>query len=207
MEQTLAFKQSVIESPMAKLCEEQMHEGNNLLSACRNVTERANILDLHKFTLKYKNIPDSWINNTYKAYSAIRHYAFPYVTENIFPPNPQPNQVQLTVKLNKNSTAVNVSIEAPMMNINFTNVRLHPLAAALLQQNPDYSAVERIGNAMSPLYFQRKFIVVSHFRFRTYILEEIALVHNMSLTCIVTFHNKDPNLYSTKFEKSMSEKD
>lgn len=187
MEQTFAFKQSIAESPMAKLCEAQMHEGNNLLSACRNVTEKANILDLHKFTLKYKNIPDSWINNTYKAYSAIRHSAFPYVTENIFPPNPQPNQVQLTVKLNKNSTAVNVSIEAPMMNINFTNVRLHPLAAALLQQNPDNSVADRIGNAMSPLYFQRKFIVVSHFSFFTYILETIALVHNMNCSVYCNF--------------------
>lgn len=180
MEQTFAFKQSVAESPMAKLCEAQMHEGNHLLSACRNVTEKANILDLLKFTLKYNNIPDSWINNTYKAYSAIRHSAFPYVTENIFPQNPQPNRVQLTVKLNKKSTAVNVSIEAPMMNINFTNVRLHPLAAALLQQNPDKTVVDRIGKAMSPLYFQRKFIVLSHFSFRTYVLEKMALVRNMN---------------------------
>jgi len=180
MEQSLAFKQSIAESPMAKLCEAQMHEGNYLLSACRNVTEKANILDLHKFTLKYKNIPDSWINNTYKAYSAIRHSAFPYVTENIFPPNPRPNQVQLTVKLNTNSTAVNVSIEAPMMNINFTNVRLNPLAATILQQNPDNSVVDRIGNAMSPLYFQRKFIVVSHLSFGTYVMQKIALVHNVN---------------------------
>jgi hypothetical protein len=180
MEQTLAFKQFIAESHMAKLCEAQMHEGNHLLSACRNVTDKANILDLHKFTLKYKNIPDSWINNTYKAYSAIRHSAFPYVTENIFPQNPQPNQVHLTVKLNKNITAVNVSIEAPMMNINFTNVRLHPLAAALLKQNPDYSVADRIGKAMSPLYFQRKFIVFSHFSFPTHILEKITLVHNMN---------------------------
>jgi hypothetical protein len=180
MEQSLEYKQSVAESPMAKLCEAQMHEGNYLLSACRNVTEKANVLDLLKFTLKYKNIPDSWINNTYKAYSAIRQSAFPYVTENIYPPNPQPNQVKLTAKLNKNSTAVNVSIEAPMMNINFTNVRLNPLAAALIYQNPDNSVVDRIGNAMSPLYFQRKLIVVSHFSFGTYILEKTALVYNMS---------------------------
>jgi hypothetical protein len=180
MEQTLAYKKSVAESKMAKLCEEQMREGNNLLTACRNVTKKANILDLHKYTLKYNNIPYSWINNTYKAYSLIRQSAFPYVTENIFPPNPQPNQVQFTVKLNKNSTAVNVSIETPMMNINFTNVRLHPLAAALLQLNPDKSAADRIGKAMSPLYYQRKFIVVSLFNFRKCILEKATLVPNMN---------------------------
>jgi hypothetical protein len=180
MEQSLAFKQAIAESPMAKYCEAQMREGNNLLSACRNVTEKANILDLHKFTLKYNNIPDSWINNTYKAYNVIRHSAFPYVTENIFPPKPQPNQLQFYLKLNKNLTAVNVSIETPMMNINFTNVRLNPLAAALLQQYPDSSVADRFGHAMSPLYYQRKFTLVSHFNFRTYILEKIALVHNMN---------------------------
>jgi hypothetical protein len=174
MEQSLAWQQSVAESPMAKLCESQMNEGNNLLSACRNVTERANMLDVHRLTLKYSNIPQSWLNNSYKAYSAIRHWAYPYVTENIFPPNPQQNQVQISVQLNNNSTAVNVSIEAPLMNVNISNVRLNPWAAALLQQNPEYSAAERIGNAMSPLYFQRKFIVVSGLSFCTYMLPKMA---------------------------------
>jgi hypothetical protein len=179
MEQSFAFKQFVAESPMAKLCESQMREGNNLLSACRNVTEQANVLDLHNFALKYNNIPDSWINYTYKAYSVLRHLAFPYVTENIFPPNPKPNQLQVNVRLNNNITAVNVSIETPIMNINFTNIRLNPLAAALLQHNAEDSAADRIGNAMSPLYYQRKFIVASHSSFSTYIFEKTASVHNM----------------------------
>jgi hypothetical protein len=185
MEQSFAFKQSVAESPMAKLCESQMREGNNLLSACRNVTEKANELDLHKFTLKYDNIPDSWINNTYKAYSAIRHLAFPYVTENIFPPNPKPNQVQVKAQVNNNGTAFNVSIATPMMNINFTNVRLNPLAAAVLQYNPDDSVADRIGNAMSPLYYQRKCTVASP-SCRTYILEETTSGRNT--ICNVNFH-------------------
>jgi hypothetical protein len=159
MEQSIYFKQSVAESPMAKECERQMNQGNNILSACRNVTEAANQLDRHNLQLTYKNIPASWLNATYKAYSLVRHWAYPCVTENIFPPNPKENQVEINIKLNANGTALNASIEAPLMNVNFTNVRLSPLAATVLQINPQTSVIDRIGKAASPLYYERKYIL------------------------------------------------
>jgi hypothetical protein len=146
---------------MAKECESQMSQKNNLLSACRNVTEKANILDLLHFTLKYSNVPNALLNSTYISYAAIRHLAYPYVTENIFPEDPQENQVEIYVRLNNNSSAFNLSIEAPLMNVNFTNVRLNPLVASLLQVNPQLPIVDRIGKLASPLYYERKIILFS----------------------------------------------
>jgi hypothetical protein len=165
MEQSLDFVQSVSECPMANECRSQMNQGNNLLSPCRNVTARANQLDQHNFKLNYNNIPTSWLNNTYKAYAVIRQLAYPYVTENIFPPNPIQNQVEININLNANSTAYNVSIEAPLMNVNFTDVRLSPLAASIIQINPENSVLDRIGELASPLYSERKsnFVILVYY--------------------------------------------
>jgi hypothetical protein len=159
MQQSLQLKQAVANSAIAGECQKQMSQGNYILSACRNVTELASQLDQLSFSLKYSNIPPSFLNNTYKAYGIIRHLYYPYITENIFPPNPIQNQVEINLQLNANGTAFNVSMEAPLMNVNVTNVRLSPLAASLLQINPATSALDRIGKNLSPLFFQRKFIL------------------------------------------------
>lgn len=164
MEQSLEFREALAGSPMAKECEREMSEGNSVLSFCRNVTEAASQLDQHNLKLKYSNIPTSWLGRTYRAYSVIRHLAYPYVSENIFPPEPKENQVEINLKLNSNNSALNVSIESPLMNVNITNIRLNPLAASLLQINPKTSVLDRIGKRSSPVYFERKFnfILVNH---------------------------------------------
>jgi hypothetical protein len=159
MQQSFQLRQAVANSAIAIECQKQMSQGNNILSACRNVTERASQLDHHSFSLKYSNIPPSLLNYTYKAYGMIRHLSYPYITENIFPSNPIQNQVEIYLQLNANGTALNVSFEAPLMNVNITNVRLSPLAATLLQINPATSALDRIGKNLSPLSSQRKFIL------------------------------------------------
>jgi hypothetical protein len=165
MEQSQNFRQAVAESALAKECEQQMNQGNNLLSACRNVTELASRLDQHNFTLNYSNIPTPILKNIYSAYTVIRHLLYPYFSENIFPSNPQQNAVQIGVQINSNSSAINVTIKAPLMDVNFTNVRLSPLASSALQLNPNSKALDRIRKQISPLYWQRKFILSSRFTF------------------------------------------
>jgi hypothetical protein len=165
MEQSLEFRQAVIDSPLAEECESQMNQGNNLLSACRNATEIANRLDQLNVTLNYSNIPTSFLRKVYSAYSAIRHLLYPFHSENILPLNSPQNEVQISVQLNKNSSALNVTVKAPIMDINFTNVRLSPLAASLLQLNPANTALHRIAKQISPLLSQRKFILSSRYIF------------------------------------------
>jgi hypothetical protein len=158
MEQSRELRKAVAESPLAKECEFQMKQGNNLLPACRNVTEIASRLDQLNFTLNYTNVPVGCLRKSYKAYTIFRHLLYPYMSEDIFPLNSPQNGLQISVKLNTNSTALNITVKAPAMDVNFTDVRLTPLEASLLQLNPDSTALERITKEMSPLFSERKLI-------------------------------------------------
>jgi hypothetical protein len=157
MAQSLALRKAIAESPLAKECELQMKQGNNLLPACRNVTEIASRLDQHNFTLNYTNVPTNCLINVYRVYTVVRHLLYPYMSENILPLNAPQNGVQFNVTLNTNSSALNVTIKTPLMDTNFTNVRLTPVEAALFQLNPDSTVCERIMKTVSPLFSERKF--------------------------------------------------
>jgi hypothetical protein len=162
MEQSQMRRESIANSPMAKVCESQMKKKNHLLPACRHVTQAANNLDHFHFKVKFNNIPDVLKNGTYKVYSLARRWLYPYATENIYPPNPEENAVDITVDINEQSSALNVTMETPALNVNFTNVRLNPWTQALLNMNPAQTVVERIGNTMSPLYNNREYISLSY---------------------------------------------
>ena len=155
-------QKSIAISPMAKLCESQMTKKNHLLPACRNVTQAANNLDHFQFKIKFNNIPDVLKNGTYKLYSVARSWLYPYVTENIYPQNPEENAIHVIVNINEQSTALNVTMETPTMNVNFTNIRLNPKTRALLEINPAHTVIDRIGNSMSPLYNNREYINLSY---------------------------------------------
>jgi hypothetical protein len=158
MGQSRELRKAIDECPLAKECESQMKQGNNLLPACRNVTEIANRLDQFNLTLNYTNVPINFLSMSYRAYTVFRHLLFPYMSEDIFPLDSPQNGLRINVTLNTNSTALNITIKAPAMDVNFTDVRLSPLEASLFQLNPDSTVLERIGKKMSPLFSQRKFI-------------------------------------------------
>jgi hypothetical protein len=179
MEQSLELRQALAESSLAKECESQMNQGNNLLSACRNATEIASRLDQHNFTLNFSNIPTPSLRNVYSVYSVIRHLLYPFHSENILPLNPPQNEVQISVQMNQNSSALNVTIRAPIMDINFTNVRLSPLVASLLQLNPDNTALDRIAKQISPLFSQRKFILSSRSIFSILIKKTTLMLNSL----------------------------
>jgi len=162
MEQSKLRQKSIANSPIAKLCESQMNKKNHLLPACRNVTQAANNLDNFHFKIKYNNIPDVLKNGTYKLYSMARSLLYPYVTENIFPKNPEENTIRVIVNVNEQSTALNVTMETPTMDVNFNNIRLNLKTRAFLDINPAHSLIDRIGNSVSPLYHKRKYISQSY---------------------------------------------
>jgi hypothetical protein len=157
MDQSKTRQESIANSPMAKLCDSQMNKRNHLLPACRNVTQAANNLDHFHFKIKFNNMPDVLKNGTYKLYSLARRWLHPYVTENIYPQKPEENAIDVTVNINEQSTALNVAMETPAMNVDFTNVRLNPWTQALLDINPAHSVIDRILNTMSPLYHNREY--------------------------------------------------
>jgi hypothetical protein len=179
MEQSLELRQAVAESPIAKECESQMNQGNNLLRACRYATETATRLDQHTFMFNYRNIPTPALKEIYSVYTVIRHLLYPYFSASILPPNSLQNEVQISAKVNNNSSALSVAIQLPIMDINFTDVRLCPLAASLLQLNPNSNALDRIAKQLSPLYSQRKYILSSRFIFSTPIKKMILMLNSL----------------------------
>lgn len=190
-------QKSIAKSPMAKLCESQMNKKNHLLPACRNVTQAANNLDHFHFKIKFNNIPDVLKNGTYKLYSMARSWLYPYVTENIYPQNPEENAIDVIVNINEQSTALNVTMETPAMNVNFTNIRMNPRTRALLDINPAHSLIDRIGNSMSPLYHKREYISLSYDHLHHY----VALLQVHSFVRSEFSRERDPvlplSIYST----------
>jgi hypothetical protein len=141
---------------MAKLCELQMMKNNNLLPACRNVTESANNLDQYRLKITSNNVTEAQKNNTYKLYSMARYLVYPYATENIYRQSTRDDTIDITVNLNEQSTALNMTMETPLLNVNVINVRLNKLARTLLNVNPASTVMDRIGKSVLPLYYKRK---------------------------------------------------
>jgi hypothetical protein len=156
LEQTKKRQKSIAESPMAKLCESQMMKKNYLLPACRNVTESANNLDQYRLQIALNNVTQFQKNNTYVLYSMARHLLHPYAMENVYPQNTREDTIDITVNLNEQSTALNMTMETPLLNVNLINVRLSKLARTLLNVNPARTLMNRIGRNVLPLYYERK---------------------------------------------------
>ena len=178
---------SIANSPMAKMCESQMNKKNHLLPACRNVTQAANNLDQYHFKIMFNNMPDVLKNATYKLYNVARRWLYPYITENIYPPHPQENEIDITMNINEHSTALNVTMETPAMNVNLNNVRLNPMAQALLNVNPARTVIDSIGNAMSPLYYSREYIILSHHHHHHHHHHHL---HRHAVTCLSPLPNR-----------------
>jgi alpha-N-acetylglucosamine transferase len=165
MEQSKKRKQSIADSPMAKLCESQMTKKNYLLPACRTVTRMANNLDQYHLKITSNKVPHVIKNLTYThIYSAARNMLYPYVTENIYPQDPQRDAIHIIANKDEQSTALNITMETPIMNVNFTNVLLNQLASSLLEINPMTSAMDRLGKLALPLYYERKFMILKDAR-------------------------------------------
>lgn len=159
MEQTKKRQKSIADSPMAKLCESQMMKENHLLPACRIATESANNLDQYRLKIALKNVTEFQKNNVYMLYSMARDLLRPYSTENAYPQNTRGDTVDVTVNLNEQSTALNVTMETPLLNVNLTNVRLSKPARTLLNINPAETVMNRIGRTVFSLYYECKLCV------------------------------------------------
>ncbi|PNF34468.1 hypothetical protein B7P43_G11248 [Cryptotermes secundus] len=175
LELTNKRQKYIADSPMAKLCESQMMEGNYLLPACRIATESANNLDQYRLKIALNNVTEFQKNNVYILYNMARDLLRPYITENAYPQNTRDVTVHVTANLNEQSTALNMTMETPLLNVNVTNVRLSKLARSLLNINPAKTVMERIGRTVSSLYYEPSCVLdtteANTFDNRTYPLE------------------------------------
>nr|CAD7573376.1 unnamed protein product [Timema californicum] len=149
VEQSYQRRRFVKHSPMAKLCESQMNEGNYGLPACRNVSIEANYRDRLEFSVHYENLPTDLKNLTYKAYQIARYLGYNYMGENIFSSHNLREKVVFEGNLNPSLRAINVTIKSPIGDAEFIDVPLNPYVVPLLPVHPTMGSLERL----SPVLF------------------------------------------------------
>nr|CAD7460130.1 unnamed protein product [Timema tahoe] len=149
VEQSSQRRRFVKHSPMAKLCESQMNEGNYGLPACRNVSIEANYRDRLEFTVHYENLTTDLKNLTYKAYQIARYMGYNYMGENIFVSHNLSDKVAFEGNLNPSLRAINVTIKSPIGDAEFIDVPLNPYVVPLLPVHPTMNSLERL----SPVLF------------------------------------------------------
>nr|CAD7257447.1 unnamed protein product [Timema shepardi] len=149
VEQSYQRRRFVKHSPMAKLCESQMNEGNYGLPACRNVSIEANYRDRLEFSVHYENLPTDLKNLTYKAYQIVRYLGYNYLGENIFVSHNLGEKVVFEGNLNPSLRAINVTIKSPIGDAEFIDVPLNPYVVPLLPVHPTMGSLERL----SPVLF------------------------------------------------------
>uniref|UniRef100_T1IB40 Uncharacterized protein n=1 Tax=Rhodnius prolixus TaxID=13249 RepID=T1IB40_RHOPR len=131
--------------PLTALCKRQMAEGNYLLPACRNATASANYFDQYKFTFNYEGVPDFVKHYLYKGYTVVRYFANHYVTENFVTTTGKESQLDVGVRFTNDLSAVNVSVETPVLYTEFTNLYVEDWVAPLVVVHPEYDFFDRFG--------------------------------------------------------------
>nr|Q9U8M0.1 RecName: Full=Vitellogenin-1; Short=Vg-1; Flags: Precursor [Periplaneta americana]BAA86656.1 vitellogenin [Periplaneta americana] len=154
LQQSEERRNAIRSTPAALACMREMANGNNnLLPSCRNATEMANRLDRIRLQAKFENLSDDLINNTYKAYTWIRYFTQPYVTENIAQEQ-NPGRLNINVDVNNDGTALNASVDTALMSITWTNIRLNRWTRSLVEPSPQDTALDRLAREALPLYYE-----------------------------------------------------
>lgn len=157
MQQTEERREYLRNHPMAKKCEEQMQHGDYQLPACQNMTARANVMDLYTVTADFHNIPVSAKNMTYKLYSAIRHLAYPYLSENVYDVRNKEDRIELEARFAPDFKSMNTTLNTPRMNVEFTNMRVNRWVRPIIALHPTQSLAERLGKKLLRDQYARKF--------------------------------------------------
>lgn len=158
MQQSSEMRDYLRESPMAQQCAKQMKEGNYALPACRNVTVRANQMDQAHFSIEYENVPPAVKNATVSGLRFAQYLAYSNAYENIVDPQEQKdNRIDIDVELSEDFQKLNVSINAPAMDANFTDIDVAEWARPLVIPDPDDSVAERWGNEAMMGQYNRKY--------------------------------------------------
>ncbi|XP_046741037.1 vitellogenin-like [Diprion similis] len=145
-EQSAELRNYLRQHPLAKQCAGQIEKGDYALPACRNMTTRANHMDEAHFTIEYKNVPRSAQNATISVYRAAQFMAYENAYENTVDPKDQEKgRIDIDLEFSEDFDFMNVSINAPAMDANFTDIEISSWAQPLFAVHPVQSAAQRLG--------------------------------------------------------------
>lgn len=141
--QTDDLKQYLRTSPMAKLCLEQMQNGNNQLPACQRITDQAHTLDEASIQVNLEKTPKWTQKLAYKLYTWTLQKYYPLVTEivNIAGENTK-DQLEIYMHLAPDMKSLNWTIVTPESFILLQQTRVPHLIH--YAKNPSLSPWEHV---------------------------------------------------------------
>lgn len=158
LEQSEERRNYLRRTPTAQQCVKQMQEGDNVLPACHNVTNRANYLDEGRITVKYSQVPDSVKNISAQAYGLVRYLNYHNTYENIVDPqDQQEGRIDFEYELSPQFDRLNVTMNAPIFDANITDLEINEWVGLLVAVDPVQSAVRKIGRKALSGQYNRKY--------------------------------------------------
>ncbi|CAG9759825.1 unnamed protein product [Ceutorhynchus assimilis] len=134
----------VNQEPLYRECKKEMQERNFQLSACQNMTIRANFLDHIKYQIKHENLNKRFAEAIEDMFKAARVFAYP-MTE-IESASTEENLVQGTIQFQpEDFRQVNVTLRTKDEETKFFNISIqHEVAQAMLVSHPVFHLRARL---------------------------------------------------------------
>lgn len=158
MSQSNERKNYLQNTPLAKVCQKEMEQGNYQMPACQNLTARAGVYDNYRFSADFSNLSPATKNFSHKAYMILRHLGYDYHNENNVKYNDgKPSKVQAEINFAPNLRSLNASLYAPNFGAEFINVPVNRMAKLAGAVHPDFQMADRVGIWATNAKFYRKF--------------------------------------------------
>lgn len=157
MSQTPERKEYLKNSPMAKLCELEMNNGNFLMPACQNVTIRANVMNSLFADVQYKNIGDGSRRLVYSIHHLIRHYLYHNIRDDWFEYS-QPGTMQFKAEFSPTMNGLASVLSSPIVQVEYVNFKLSQWAKVFagFVMNPTAPMLKQYADRVYGYQYQRK---------------------------------------------------
>ncbi|XP_056645845.1 vitellogenin-like [Diorhabda sublineata] len=137
-------KKYLKDSPLYKLCMQQMQKGNTQSYTCTNMTTKANLLDLMKVELHTENLDSKWKNYIETAYEALRYYLLPLT--DVQPVSGEKDSVSMQVKFDPDLRFVNLSITTPKELSRIHSIEVMDLVRETFVMHPVFHLPNRLSS-------------------------------------------------------------
>uniref|UniRef100_A0A1B0CWY3 Putative vitellogenin-a1 n=1 Tax=Lutzomyia longipalpis TaxID=7200 RepID=A0A1B0CWY3_LUTLO len=142
--QTDFFRKYIRQTPEGQECLYQMEHGDHQLPACRNVTERAALMQDVKLQIEYNFDHPHVANFSGEAVALARYFSAGFNWDEDYTHEGKPGRIQFDYRLSPSGYYGNFSLATPTMKVELTNEHLNPWLRAALAVHPDYDLFDRL---------------------------------------------------------------
>ncbi|XP_055857779.1 vitellogenin-A1-like [Episyrphus balteatus] len=149
MDQTNNYQQQLLQSPISQECERQMREeGNNQMPACLKATYQANLLDQFHIIAETEQPTSDVKSFAQSIYSVLNHWGY-YNNKLDQSKKGQPGKLDAKINFDVRQHLMNMTIQLPTGQQNFTGLPIPRNARYLLAVHPGMNLEERTMRTMT----------------------------------------------------------